>query len=808
MTSAESSSIEVRVRLTLQKIVLLLGLLVTGTSLAQGFEPFVVNNLRVEGLQRIPEGTVFNYLPINIGDRVTGQLAQEAVRSVYSTGFFRDIEFRRDGDTLVIVALERPSIEEFTITGNKDIKTEDLEGSLRRVGLARGRTFDRSVLVEVTQFLTDQYYSRGKYGVRVDSDVEELSNNTVRISIEVQEGERARIRQINVVGNTEFDDGELLDEFLLKTPHLTSFFRKDDRYARESLQGDLETLRSYYMDRGFADFRVDSTQVTISPDKKDIFITINVEEGDRYTVSDVKIAGEMVVPEQQLRALIQIMPGQIFSQRLLTNTEELFSFRLGQDGYAFADIQAVPELDRDTREVAVTFYVEPQNRVYVRRINFNGADNVNDEVFRREMRQLEGSYLSNTLVERSKILLQRLPYVESAEFETNPVAGSPDLVDVDFEVEEGLPGQFGGGVGFSESQGVILNGQFTHTNFMGTGNRVQAEIQSGRFSKVYSLGFTDPYRTIDGLSRQLSVGYRDITQFTSASSDFSTETISGGVTWSYPITEYQRLTFGLSWQRAQLFANDFSSQQAQDWVLNNGDGFQQMVNPTLNLFGTEFDTVELVLGWGRDSFNRAFFANRGSRLRAQLQIAVPGSDVEYYRANIDYRKYVPLWGRWTLSFNAEAAYGDDIGDTTALPPYLNFFGGGPGSVRGYRESRLGPKDSFGNPYGGNAKFVSQIELIIPLPEKWSRSARFAAFYDIGNIFSTGDVRFFDRLGDPLSYDVDYDKLKTSVGIAAEWLAPLGLFRFSYAFPLNDDQATDRLFGDETERFQFTIGNAF
>ena len=394
-----------------RRIVLLFGMLtlqcLAGVAQAQGFEPFVVRNLRVEGLQRIPEGTVFNYLPINIGDRVDQQRIQEALRSVYDTGFFRDVEFRRDGDVLVIVALERPSIEEFTIEGNKDIKTEDLEGSLRRVGLARGRTFDRSVLEEVTQFLTDQYYSRGKYGVSISSEVEELSNNTVRIAIEVKEGERARIRQINVVGNNAFKDDDLLDEFLLKTPNFLSFYRQDDRYARESLQGDLETLRSYYMDRGYADFRVDSTQVTISPNKKDIYITINVEEGDQYTVSEVKMAGDMVVPEEDLRALIQIMPGQTFSQRLLTATEELFSFRLGQDGYAFAEIQSVPELDRETREVAVTFYVEPQNRVYVRRINFNGADNVNDEVFRREMRQLEGAYLSNTKVERSKIRLQR-----------------------------------------------------------------------------------------------------------------------------------------------------------------------------------------------------------------------------------------------------------------------------------------------------------------------------------------------------------------------------------------------------------------
>ena len=774
---------------------------------AWAFESFIVRDFQVVGLQRISQGTVFNYLPINVGDRVTEQRVRESIRAIYDTGFFRDVEFRRQGETLVVVVLERPSIAEFSIEGNKDIKTEDLTESLRGVGLATGRTFDRSVLEEVTQFLTEQYFSRGKYGVIVDNKIEELPNNQVKVAIEVKEGERARIRQINVVGNREFSDEEILDEFLLKTPHLLSFYKQDDRYAKESLQGDLETLRSFYMDRGFADFRVDSTQVAISPDKKNIYVTINVTEGDSYTIADVKLAGDMVVPEEDLKALIQVKPGQTFSQRLLTATEELMSFRLGEDGYAFAEIRSVPNLDEETKQASITFYVDPQNRVYVRRINFNGADNVNDEVFRREMRQLEGAYLSNVKVERSKIRLQRLPYVESAEFATNPVTGSPDLVDVDFQIEEGLPGQFGGGVGFSESQGVILNGNFVHSNFMGTGNRVAVELNSGRFSKLYSVGFTNPYRNIDGLSRTITFASRDITQFTSATSDFSTQTVTGGVEWAYPITEFQSLRFGLAFQRAELFATDFSSSQAREWVQNNGNPFVQNSGGT-QLIGSDFDTVELVLGWVYDSRNRALFADRGSRLRASVNAALPGSDVEYYVASLDYRKYIPLFGRWTIALNSNLAYGDDIGDTTALPPYRNFFAGGPLTVRGYRESRLGPVDSLGNPYGGNALVAAQAELILPLPQKWTRSARFSLFYDVGNVFSTGGITFTDRLGDRIEYDIDYDNLKHSVGIAAQWLAPLGLFRFSYAFPLNADEPTDRRFGDQEERFQFNIGNAF
>ncbi|MBN1240584.1 MAG: outer membrane protein assembly factor BamA, partial [Gammaproteobacteria bacterium] len=430
--------------------------------------PFVVRDFRVEGAQRISEGTVYNYLPINIGDTITRQRVTEAIRALYSTGFFQDIELRADGDTLVIAVLERPSIEEFTFSGNEDIEDEALEESLNDIGLARGKTFDRSVLDEVTQLLTDQYFARGKYGARITPTVEDLPDNRVRVSIEIEEGERAKIRQINIVGNDSFEDDEILDAFELTTGSLLSFIRDDNRYSKEALEGDLETLRSFYMNRGYADFRVDDAQVSISPDKRDIFINISISEGDQYTFDEIDLAGDMVIPEAELRALIIARPGQTFSEQLLTFTEEAMGLRLGAEGYASAEIQAVPELDEENKTVDVTFFVDPQNRVYVRRINFNGADNVDDEVFRREMRQMEGGYLSNQLLERSKVRLQRLPYVQTVEYETVPVPGSPDQVDVEFDIEEGLPGQFGGTLGYAESQGIILGGNFIHSNFLGT----------------------------------------------------------------------------------------------------------------------------------------------------------------------------------------------------------------------------------------------------------------------------------------------------------------------------------------------------
>ncbi|MEX2495746.1 MAG: outer membrane protein assembly factor BamA, partial [Woeseia sp.] len=775
---------------------------------AMAAEEFVVRDMRVEGLQRISEGTVFNYLPINVGDTVDQQRIQEAIRALYAQGLFDDIEMRHDGGTLVVAVRERPSIEDFTMEGNKDIKTEDLMESLRNVGLARGRTFDRSVLDNVQQFLREQYYDRGKYAVEIDANVEERPNNTVRISINVKEGERAKIRQVNIVGNQSFEEADIRSGFTLDTANWLSWIRQDDRYAKEALSGDLETLRSFYMDRGFADFRIESTQVAISPNRKDIYVTINIHEGERYTISEVKLVGKLVVPAEQLRGLVLAEPGSSFNLRLLTQSSELMSFRLGEEGYANADIEPVPELDRENKEVAVSFFVDAGSRVYVRRINFTGVDEVDDEVLRRELRQAEGAYLSNRLVDRSKIRLQRLPFVEKVEVENVPVAGSPDLVDVNFKIEYRMPGQFSGGVGYSESQKVILNGSIVHTNFLGSGNRVALNLNSGRFSKLYSLSHTDPYVTPNGVRRTVSINHRDITQFTSAASDFSTTSSGASIEYGYPITEYQSLSFGLSYQHAELLSSTSSTRQAQDWVRNNGNPYSEELDNGLTFFGTEFDTFELLTGWTYDSRNRSIFADRGTRQQLFLSMAVPGSDVEYFTARYNFTKYLPIYGQWTVRFNSELAYGEALNDTTAIPPYKQFYGGGPESIRGYKESYLGPKDSFGNPYGGNVLVANQLELIIPIPEKFRSQARASVFYDIGNIFNTGEVEFTDKLGSPVTYKPEFDELRTSVGVAVQWLAPLGFFRFSYAYPLNEFKGNDRFYGDQIERFQFSIGQAF
>jgi outer membrane protein insertion porin family len=447
--------------------------------------------------------------------------------------------------------------------------------------------------------------------------------------------------------------------------------------------------------------------------------------------------------------------------------------------------------------------------VNVRRINFTGVDQVDDEVLRRELRQAEGAYLSNRLVDRSKILLQRLPFVESVEVENSPVPGTPDMVDVNFAIEYRMPGQFSGGVGYSESQKLILNGSVVHTNFLGSGNRVALNLNSGRFSKLYSLSHTDPYVTMNGVRRTVSVTHRDITQFVSGASDFSTTSSGASLEYGFPISEYQSLSLGVAYQRAELLASTSSTQQAQDWVRNNGNPFSEDIGGGLTFFGSDFDSVELIGGWTFDSRNRAIFADSGTRQQLYFGVSVPSSsDVEYFTARYNFTKFQPLFGQWTLMLNTELAYGEALNATTALPPYKQFFGGGPDSVRGYKESYLGPKDSFGNPYGGNVLVASQLELIIPIPDKWRSQARASLFYDIGNVFNTGEVQFTDKLGSPVTYEPEFDELKTSVGVAVQWLAPLGFFRFSYAYPLNEYKGNDRFYGDEVERFQFSIGQAF
>jgi outer membrane protein insertion porin family len=776
---------------------------------------FTVGDIRIDGLQRVSEGTVFNYLPVNIGDELTPQRLREALKALYATGFFRNVELRREGSTLLIAVRERPSIESFELKGNKEIKTEELTKSLRNMGLATGKTFDRSVLEGVKGELTNQYFSRGKYGVRIDTTVEDQPDNRVRVKVDIKEGGRAKIRQIAIVGNTKFKEKDILDTLELKTPKWNSWYKQNDRYSRESLQGDMEKVTSYYQDRGYANFQIESAQVAIAPEKDDMFITVSVHEGEVYKISESKIAGNTLVPENQLRALLIVQPGQIYSQKLIAATQELLQNRLGEDGYAFAKVDPVPKLDDEKKEVSMTFLIEPGKRVYVRHITFAGINRTNDLVLRREMRQLEGSWVSNISLERSKQRIQQLAYIEKVEFEKKKVDGTDDLVDVEYTIKEGPSAQLSGGIGYSESSSFILNGSYADSNFMGTGERVAVELNTGRYSKVYSFAHTDPYRSIDNLSRTLSLRYSDVTQFVSASSDFSSKTLAAGIEYGYPITEFQTIRGGVTVQRAELLTTSSGSAvQAQNWVQQNGNPYSRSAQDDFgNIFefyGSKFNSIELTAGWFMTSLNRGLFADRGMRQSVSLSSSIPGSAVEYWLANYEFIKYIPIWRRFTGSLHLQASYGEGFGDTTGLPPYRQFYGGGPDTIRGYRESRLGPKDNFGNPYGGNMLVVGRAEVILPVPQKWQTSARVSLFYDIGNVFSTDNsTKFYGQDGvTPVTYKFKYDNLRRSTGLAVQWLAPLGIFRFSYALPLNASKGNSVVYPDEKEQFQFSVGQAF
>ncbi len=784
---------------------------------------FVVGNIRIEGLQRISEGTVYNYLPINIGDHLTAQRLREALRALYTTGFFRDVELRRSGTTLIVAVTERPSIESVDIKGNKDIKTEDLTKSLRNVGLAAGKTLDRATLDDVTQYLTDQYYSRGKYAVQIDTKVVSLPDNRVRVSINITEGSRAVIRQIDIVGDTAFPEKDILKTLSLTTPNLTSWYKSSDRYSRESLQGDLEKVTGYFQDRGYANVRIDSVQVAIGPDKRDIFITVNITQGNVYRLGDVKLAGNLVVPEAELQKLLYVQKGQVYSQRLISFTEDAIKNRLGAEGFYFAKVDPVPNADETRKIVNLTLFVDPGNRVYVRRINFSGTTRTNDEPLRREMRQLEGTWLSNVALERSKQRIQQLPWVESVDMTTNAVPGTPDEVDVDFAIKERPSATIGGGIGYSAYQKFVLNGNLSDSNFLGTGNLVSLNVDAGLFNKIYSISETNPYTTVDGLARTLSLSYTDSTQLYAQSSSFGSRNLAVGLNFGYPITEYQGISGGVSLQDVDLLTTEGSSAgEAVQWVQENGHSYlgtavNTFVEPdgttttfANEFFGSRYTVAELNLGWIFNTTNRTIFATSGMRHSLQFTYVPPGLDVRYWIGAYRFQGYVPLWSGFTLAEHMQIEYGKPLGSTTSMPPYKRFFAGGPDTVRGYLEDTLGPVDTNGNPYGGNFLTVAQTELLVPLPAKWQTSAQAGFFFDVGNTFSTDKTTYVGPdLETPVTYPFRWADERQSVGVAVQWLAPaLGMFRFSLGVPLSSEDSTTAHYGTRSEAFQFTVGNSF
>jgi len=765
-------------------------------------EPFKVANIRVEGLTRISEGTLFNYLPIQPGDVVDEAKLAAAVRSVYRAGFFRDIELRRDGDDLVILVDERPAIESFTIAGNKEIKTEDLEHVLVRAGLAEGRIFDRSVLDAVTQELIRQYHSRGRYGVEVGSDVEEVGANQVRVAINVKEGEISGIRQINIVGNQSFTDEQLLGNFELSTPGMWSWFSEDDRYAREKLGGDLEKLRSFYMDRGYADFRIESTQVTVSPDRRGVYVTINLREGDQYTIKDTKIVGELPVAEAELRAYLLVREGYQYSMSRVNGSGDLMTQRLGQDGFAFAEVTPYPELDREKKTVSLTYLVEAGKRAYVKRVNFRSKSGTLDQVYRREMRQLEGTWLSNSLIDRSRLRIARLPYVEDVQHKVERVPGSDDEVEINYDITERSAGTFNAGLGFGgTTTGAFVQFDVTHTNFLGTGNRVAVTLNSRSYAQSYNISVTQPYWTLDGVSRTLAAFYNTSDALGNDLETFSRENFGATMSFRWPLSEYASMQAGLSASRTDLAVSALTASPSYyDFVTNpnHGDpyelnnGFGNITN------GLKYRTLLMSTGYSFDTRNRAVFADRGYLRSVGFDVAVWPGDVNWFSLRGTQLSYFPLGGGFTIGMNAEATLVQPYGTTSDVPPDRRLFGGGADSVRGFRDAYLGPSyrnaSGVSYPVGGELRVSLQNELLLPNlfaddPLAPPKNGRFGVFLDIGMVYETPE-------------DFAFQELRVSTGLAASFLTPVGAMRFSFAYPLRYEDT------DQTERFQFTIGTLF
>lgn len=759
----------------LRKAFLVLGLWLSCTALAQAFAPFTVNDIQVEGNVRITPATVFNYTPLTVGEEVTVERAQTIMRALYETDFFTDVQLERRGSTLLVKVQERPVITEFKLEGNDKIGGDELTDSLRAVGLDRGQVFKESMLDQVRQELLRQYFSNGFYGVRLDSSVTQQSNNRVSVLITIDEGDVATIQRINIVGNQAFEDDELLDKFTLTpTGGFGDWFSSDDQYSRQKLLGDVEQLVSFYQDRGYLKFRVNSAQVSVAPNRQDVYITLNVDEGNVYKIAGFEFSGELLDDEPSYRRLVLQRKDAVYSRAAARSTSELIQRYLGESGYAFARVTPIPELDNEAQTVTLNYRVEPGRRVYVRRIDILGNVKTNDESLRREFRLLEGGLFKPSSLDASRSRLQRLPYVENLDIKTKPVPGSDDLIDVAVTVSERAPGNLQLGIGFSESQGFLLNTSVSHSNWLGTGSRLTIEANRNELTENYRASYTRPYITSWGMSRTVSGFFRTTDGVsTDFSTGYSTDALGASLTYGIPISENAKFRFGLSYRDTALFAGAASSNEVLQFVNDNG---------------SRFNNVTLRTGLTYDSRNRAFFANRGGKVQLALDVSTPVGDLEFYETTLDYNFYVPL-GKWfTVEMDGRVSFSDVYGDTTQIPPYERYFAGGVNSVRGYNSSSLGPRDSFDDPFGGQFLVVNQMELILPSPlESNNKSTRFVLFVDAGNTFSDFD-------------SFEGDEIRMSAGLAAYWMTPiLGVLKFSYAIPLNEQE------GDEVDRFQFTFG---
>ena len=806
---------------------------------AQAADDFQVEDIQVKGLQRVALGAALTHIPFNVGDNLNEFRVSQSIKALYKSGHFSDVVVSRDANTVIYRVRERATISAITFDGNKDLKEEQLTESLDGSDIRVGETLDMTVISGIEVGLEDFYHSVGKYNADVKANVTHLPRNRVNIDFVFKEGDAAAIEQINIVGNEKFSDAELLERIELTYDSPWWDFMAQDRYQKQTLQGDMETIQSYYLDRGYLQYKVDSTQVSMTPDKEAVYITLNVTEGDLYTVSEVDFIGDMAGFEKTIRAITPIQTDTLYNGALVTYSEELVSKFLGRYGYAYPKVVTIPEIDEENKTVKLVLSVDPGKRVYVNRINFKGNHVTAEHVLRREMRQMEGAWLSNNLVEGSKAWVQRLPYMETVEFETNQLPGEDDLVDIDFEVKEQPSGSFTAGIGYGSQTQLSLNAGVQQNNFLGTGNRLGFSINTSSYSRSANISFTDPYFTVDGVSLGGNIFYQEFDAGNANLVEYNNKTYGAGVTLGFPINEYVRLSFGLGYKNNGITRLETYEQIQQFYELysdpNDPDG------------GLSFESFDINAAISRSTLNRGTFPTDGSQQSLSYKMTTPNSDVNYFKINLDTKWYFPLTRdqRWTVLAKFQLGYGNGYGSVEGndqiLPFWENFRAGGSGTLRGFESNIVGPRaiyrrsttipgtpDAVGSAggcclgpdhdfiqtsrrsVGGNAIAIAGVELIVPTPfldEGFSNSVRSSIFVDAGNVwdteFSLSDYKDlngveFDKIAD---YS-DVGRYRASAGLSVQWLSPMGPMIFSFAKTLKEEE------GDDTEFFSFNIGQTF
>jgi len=747
-------------------------------------QAFTISDIKVEGLRTITPGAVFTYIPYQVGDSFDATDSTRVVEALYKTGFFSNVVVGRKGDALMIKVKERPTITGIKVTGNKKVETKKLQKALRGIGLTQGHVLDPQALDKMKTELQRVYYSMGQYGVQIKTKVQKLDDNRVFVNINIFEGKPASIRSIHIVGNKAFSESELLDQFKLGAVPWWKFWSSADQYSKQKLATDLESLRSFYLDRGYLKFAIDSTQVTITPDRKQIEIVINISEGDRYKVSGVSYSGNMLLSDAELKKLTQVEDGKYFNREEVVNTSDAITKRLGDDGYAFAQAQPMPTINDKNKTAKIDFRIRPGQRVTVRQIHFSGNFNTNEEVYRREMRQMEGSWYAANKLDRSKERLQRLPSVQKVDQKLKPVPGHPDQVDVNYDITEQLSGSFTAGVGYSQSEGVLFNVGMNQPNFFGTGKSVGINLERSSYRTAVRLNYNNPYFTVNGISQGFGVFYSKQNASKVSVSRYLMDNFGGNINFGVPLSEYTFASVAFQLQRQTIKSTSYSP----SWVADFDN--------------QSFNTFSIQPSWKYDSRNKAIFPTAGQYHKLSASVSVPGSDLLYYQGEYQGKVYLPLWKDVTLSGHGDVALAQAYGSTKSkysgtspyydsLPPFLNYYTGGINSVRGYRDYSLGPVDSNGDPLGGTFKVVGGLELITPIPflTKQADSVRMAAFWDIGNVYRSYN-------------DFSAQGLRQSVGVSVNWYSPVGPLIFSLAKPLNAKP------GDHKQVFQFSVGASF